>query len=175
MRFFDVEKVGCYLDAITHRVEKTADGRELKIVDLVLRVQPFTPELAAALDADVCTLLFQRNEPRSKVKRLEVRLPMSRQLLTVYLLPDEPTALAQIAFTDVEISRTRARAEKGVDGYGFVFTASFGPPSPQDLEFVCGWHGNQKFLTFEPQEKELDFDAPTTIAHRKPRAAAPAH
>jgi hypothetical protein len=43
MRLFDGdERIGCYLDGVNLRLEKTKD-QELKVVDLTLRVQPFTP------------------------------------------------------------------------------------------------------------------------------------
>ena len=167
MRFFDVDKVGCYLDTIAHRLE-TVDDQEVKIVDLTLRVQPFTSELAVACDPDIHAALFLRGsgEPKPKVKALEFRLPVERQQLTVFLLPEADRA--QIAFPEVEITRVRARTEKNVDGYALVFHARFGPPSAKDLEFVCAWHGQQRFLAFQPQNHELEFEAAPAPRARKP-------
>jgi hypothetical protein len=157
MRFFDDDKVGCYLDDIGHRVEKTKDGNEIKMVDLTLRVQPLTPELAVSLDPDVRSLLFAMNsgEPKPKIKTLEFKLTVPRQQLNVYLLPEsaDPT----LAFFDVEISGPRARTEKGVDGYGFVFYASVGPLGSRELEYVQDWHTQQRFVSFAPQQPALDF------------------
>jgi hypothetical protein len=158
MRFFDDDKVGVYLDGIDHRVEKTKDGDEVKMVDLTLRVQPFTPELAGSLDPDVRALLFNLGdaEPKKKLKAIHFDLTVPRQVLTVHLLPE---LAEQIAFADVDITGVRARTEKGVDGFGLVFYASFGPASPRDLEYVCDWLTQQRFLTFQPQEPALNFDA----------------
>lgn len=177
MRFFDQDKVGCYLDDIGHRVEKTSDGKETKMVDLTLRVQPFTPELATSLDPDVRALLFSLNsvEPKPKIKSLEFRLVTKRQVLRVFSLPE--SAEPQIAFFDAEISGPRARTEKGVDGFGFVFYASIGPVSARELEYLCDWHTTQRFVTFEPQAPALDFagkeDAPAEPA-TPPRRGRPA-
>ena len=177
MRFFDDDRVGCYLDDIGHRVEKTKDGREIKMVDLVLRVQPLTPELAVALDADVRALLFTMNDaqPKPKLKAVEFRLPVPRQQVTVTLLPDDAPQGA-IVFTEVEITGTRARTEKGVDGFGLVFYASVGPVSASDLEYICAWHTQQRFVTFHEQQPALfdTTDAPENVARHVPRRHASA-
>jgi hypothetical protein len=159
MRFFDEDHVGCYLDAIGHRVEKTKDGGEVKMVDLTLRVQPFTPALAVALDPDVRALLFNLTDggPKPKIKALHFQLTCPRQAVTVHLVPDVDAGA--IHFVDVEITDVRARTEKGVDGYGLVFYASLGPVSAQELEYVCDWYTQQRFVTFHPQEPVLNFDA----------------
>lgn len=159
MGWFDIERVGVYLDDIGHRVEQTKDGKEIKMIDLTLRVQPFTPELAASLDTDVRALLFAMSDgqPKPKIKALEFRLPCPRQQMFVHLLPEETEVAAQIAFLDVDITRPRARTEKGVDGYGLVFYASFGPVSKEDLEYICNWHTQQRFVTFVQQAPTLDF------------------
>jgi hypothetical protein len=171
MRLFDDDKIGCYLDDIGHRVEKTKDGKEIKVVDLTLRVQPFTPAVAEALDPDVRSLLFGLGdgEPKPKIKAVEFRLPIPRQVVDVFVLP-EGDVPPGIRFIDVEISGPRARTEKGVDGYGFVFYASFGPVSARELEFVCAWHTQQRFLTFQAQMPSLldDIAADPTPA-RGPR------
>jgi hypothetical protein len=174
MRFFDEDKVGCYLDDIGHRVEKTKDGKETPMVDLTLRVQPFTVELAAALDADVRALLFTMNEalPKAKLKAIHFRLPVPKQALGVYLLKDVDDG--GILLADVEITDPRARVEKGVDGYGFVFYASFGPVSKDELLYLVGWQTQQRFVTFHPHEPALNFKAAEEAGAppppRRPRA-----
>ena len=160
MRLFDDDRIGCYLDHIDHRVEKTKNGDEVKMIDLTLRVQPFTPELAVSLDPDVRALLFNLSdgEPKSKIKALHLALPVSRQQLQVHLLP-ETADRAGRAFLDVEISDPRARTEKGVDGFALVFYASFGPVGADELEYICEWLTQQRFVTFVPQQPVLDFAA----------------
>lgn len=157
MRFFDDDKVGCYLDDIGHRLEKTKEGGEIKMIDLTLRVQPLTPALALSLDPDVRALLFAMGDgqPKPKIKALEFKLPVDKQCMTVFLLPEDD--VAQIAFDVVEISSPRARTEKGVDGFGFVFYASFGPVGASELEYVNEWYTQQRFVTFQPQQPALDF------------------
>lgn len=157
MRLFDDDKIGVYLDDYGPRLEKTKDGKEVKMIDLTLRVQPFPADLAGSLDPDVRALLFTMNDatPKSKIKAMEFKLSVPNQVMTVFLLPEAPSA--SIAFFDVEISSPRARTEKGVDGFGFVFYASVGPVGPTELEYVQNWYTQQRFITFQPQAPALDF------------------
>jgi len=157
MRFFDDDAIGCYLDAIDHRVEKTKDGKEIKMVDLTLRVQPFTVELAAALDEDVRALLFTMGDalPKKKLKAIHFELPVPRQALTIQITPED--TIGALHVLDVEITGPRARLEKGVDGFGFVFYASFGPVGRDELAYLVNWHTQQRFVTFTPHEPVLNF------------------
>ena len=180
MRFFDADNVGAYLADIGHRVEKTKDGKEIRMVDLTLRVQPLTVDLAQALDGDVRALLFNLGDalPKGKIKAIHFALNVPRQAITVRLVPE--VYEAALVIPDVEVSDVRARVEKGVDGYALVFYASFGPVSARDLEYVCSWHTQQRFVTFHPQEPALDFSgtapeaaaAPTGGPRRVARAKA---
>jgi hypothetical protein len=156
MRLFDDDSVGCYLDHIDHRVEKTKDGKEVKLVVLTLRVQPFTPELAVSLDPDVRALLFSMSDatPKPKLKEARFNLTVPRQQLAIALLPE---LAEQLVLCDCEIGRVRARKERGVDGFGLVFYVSYGPASPRELEYVCDWLTQQRFVTFQPQQPALDF------------------
>jgi hypothetical protein len=157
MRLFDVDHVGCYLDTIGHRVEKDSDGLERRMVDLTLRVQPFTVELAQALHGDVRALLFTLNDaaPKRIVKAAAFALTVPNQTITVRPVPELDDGA--LVLMDVEITGIRARTEKGVDGYACVFDASVGPVSARELEAFTAWHTEQRFLTTHPQQPLLDF------------------
>jgi hypothetical protein len=141
------------------------------MVDLTLRCQPFGAELATALDPKVRALLFSLGDaaPKDEIAEVKFRLPIDKQHVTVYRLDEFEHA--QIVFTHVEISGIRARTEKGVDGYALVFYASFGPVGKDELEMICDWHTQQRFLTFHPQAPVLNFagkDAPEDDAPPAP-------
>lgn len=159
MRLFDGDdRIGCFLDGVNLRLEKTKDG-EVKVVDLTLRVQPFTPELAAALDPDVKVELFAMTDsrPRPKVKSVEFNLTVPKQRIQVSLLPEGGGG--GIALFDVEISGVRARTEKGVEGWALIFYASLGPVGREALDYFVGWYCEQRFLAFDPQQETMRFDA----------------
>ena len=148
-------RFGVYLDAIDHYVDRESDS-ETKMVKLTLRVQPFTPELAGSFDPDVRALLFTLTDgsPKPKIKEVKLALTVPRQMLAIYALPEAESGLV---LADCAISGCRARTEKGVDGFALIFYVSYGPASPDELEYVCAWHTTQRFITFHPQAPALDF------------------
>jgi hypothetical protein len=176
MRLFDEDKIGCYLDAIGHRIEKTSDGDPIKMIDLTLRVQPLTAALASALDLDAHAELFRLNDGSAKeiVKSIEFAIRVPNQRILIYATPDIPDP--STVLLDAEITSVRARTEKNVDGFALVFYASVGPVDRDQLEYVCRWHGEQRFLTFDKQQPALDFEpvGETPKPPRRPRAVSSA-
>lgn len=171
MRLFDQDHVGCYLDTIGHRVEKV-DGLERRMVDLTVRVQPFTVQLAQALHGDVRALLFSLGDatPKPLIHSVKFDLTYPNQTITVRPLAEADDGA--LVLMDVEISGIRARTEKGVDGYALVFDASLGPVSARELEAFTAWHTEQRFLTCHPQQPVLDFaGAPDDAPPAPPKPA----
>lgn len=180
MQLFDTDRVGCYLDGVNLRLEKTKEA-EHKVIDLTLRVQPFTPELAAALHPEVRALLFTMNDatPKPLLKSVELKLPgvLPKQHMDCYTLPDEGEA--GFTLLHAEISDPRARTEKGVEGYAFVFYATIGPVGRDELEFVTNWYTQCRFVTFREAQATMDFagkneDATEAKPPRRGRRAAAA-
>src|SRR5437879_2769875 len=123
MRLFDTDRVGLYLDGVNLRLEKTKDN-EHKVIDLTLRVQPFTKELATSLHPDVRALLFSmtcEGAPKPLLKAVALNLTgIPKQHMDCFLLPEE-TESGGLTLLDSEIGDLRVRTEKGVDGYALIF------------------------------------------------------
>lgn len=176
MRFFDVDMVGAYLDAVTLRLEKTKDS-EQKVIDLTLRVQPFNADLAMALHPDVRALLFTGDSdgaPKPLLKAVELRMTdIPSQHIDCALLP-EGDGVSVFRLRDAELSDPRVRTEKGVDGYALIFHATIGPVGRDELEYVVNWYTQARWLTFSEAQIPMDFedadDAPPPPKTRKPRA-----
>lgn len=162
-RLFSVPKVGLFLDAYVPGVE-TRRGEETKILTLTLRVQPFDSKLATAIDdgledeSGVRTGLFKLNHPDPKphIDRLNFNLACPRQQMTIFASPD--TDRSRMCFDQVKISGTYARRQKDVNGFAFVFKASFGPVGRDEQEFIHQWLLTQRFVSFEAAEPSMDFD-----------------
>jgi len=159
MRFFDVDRVGAYLDAVTLRLEKTKDT-EHKVIDLTLRVQPFSADLANALHPEVRALLFTLTDgtPKPLLKSVELRIAdVPHQHIECALLPED--SIGAFTLRDAEVSDPRVRTEKGVDGYALIFYATIGPVGRDELEYVVNWYTQQRFVTFTEAQPVMDFDA----------------
>ena len=159
---FSTGKVGVFLEAITHKMEKRKGG-EAKVIALRCRIHPFTVQHALAINDVVRGSLFKRSgagDPLAHVRGVEFALPLERQNVDVYASPDtsEPT----IRFEQVKVSHLQAKTEKGSDGYACSFLLTFGPVTKNELEFVEAWRTSQRFLSFEQSEPDLGFDLPSS-------------
>jgi hypothetical protein len=162
-RLFSVGKVGLFLDGYTPGLEKRR-GEDVKILTLTLRAQPFDAKLATAIDdglnddSGVRAALFKLNHPDPKphLSRVNFNLACPRQRLVLFASPD--TESSRIAFDQVKIAGIYARTQKDIDGYAFVFKASFGPVGRTEQEYIHEWMLTQRFVTFEEAEPSLAFD-----------------
>ena len=154
MRLFELAKIPMYCDQITHGIESRS-GDEVKIVTLTLRVQPFSAELATAIERSVRATLFKLNhpEPQPHLKRVEFRLGVPRQKLIVFAASD--TTTPSICFDQTKIVQTYARTQKDVNGYAFVVKLSFGPVGKTELEYLQDWLLGQRCVTTEAAEPGL--------------------
>jgi hypothetical protein len=179
MQLFTVGKVGCYCDAITHRLEKRKSGDEVKVVDLKLRIQPFTAQLAAALDPSVYSfvrrMLFRQADgtPINDYKAIEFKGFGERQLLTIFATPD--TGRASIAIDECKVGKILAKTEKSVDGWALVLRVSFGPADKAELQYVSEWYTEQRFVSFAPAHPALEFEGAATTPPTEPAPATVSH
>jgi len=162
-RLFNVAKVPVQLDAVTFGIEKRR-GEDKKIVNLVLRIQPFDAKLASALDAgvgedsNIKATVFSLNsgEPKPAFIRHDFVLSLARQNLELYASSD--TTESRICITQAKISGTYVRTQKDMpSALAFVFRASFGPVGRDELEYLNLWFRAAQNVTFRESEKSLDF------------------
>lgn len=160
MDLFTVGKIPVYCDGITHRLETRKSG-ETKVVDLTLKIQPFTGQLAAALDPAeygfVKRVLFKMDsgDPTVDLRAAEFTPPGDRQRLTCYATSDstEPS----IVIDHAKVTKLRARRGKEVHGWTLYVGVSFGPLSKDELAWANQFYTSQSFITFEEAEPSLDF------------------
>ncbi len=171
MNLFTVPKIPMHCEGITHRLEKRKSG-ETKIVELALKIEPFTPQLAAALDpaeyAFVKRTLFKMGDgatPVNDLRAVEFRPPLDRQKLLCFATVD--TAMASICLDQVKVTKIRARQSKDAQGWVLYVHVSFGPVDKGELEYVNAFYAGQRWITFEEAEPSLDF-APDAEAAEAP-------
>lgn len=171
MDLFTVAKIPMYCESIAHRMEKRKD-HDVKVVDLALKIQPFTPQLAAALNQDeygfVKRTLFKMSngDPTVDLRSVEFRPPSDRQDLLCFAAPDINNK--SISLTHAKITKIRARSSKDANGWVLYVNVSFGPLSKEELMWVNDFYTAQSFITFRESEPSLEFTDDDSDADAEP-------
>jgi len=163
-RLFSAGKIGIFLDDFAPGTEKR-HGEDTKIITLALRVQPFDAKLATAIDegiggdSAVRSLLFSltTGDPKAHLERVRISLGCPPQNLAVYAAPD--IAEPRMALLQCKIGTAYARTQKDVNGFTFVFKATFGQATRDELEFLQHWYLGQQFVTFTEAEPVLETES----------------
>jgi hypothetical protein len=161
MDLFAVGKIPMYCEGIAHRIERRRE-MDTKIVDLSLKIEPFTSQLAAALDQDeygfVKRTLFKLTDasPNVDLRAVEFRPPSDRQNLLCFATPD--TAEASIALIQAKVTKIRARCSKDAAGWVLYVNVSFGPLSKTELEYVNSFYTEQRWVSWQESEPSLEFE-----------------
>lgn len=152
--FFESEKVGIWLDNISHRKVQTQDG-EAPMIDLDFRIEPITPELAAEIDPEIRRALFELSsgEPRKAIGSLGFNLTIPQQNVQVFTTPD--TERARLSLDRCDVSRVVARRVKGQDCFGLRFRFSFSHPSKEQHAYLSEHLYGQFFVTLEQTDPTL--------------------
>lgn len=162
-RLFNVGKVGLFVDAVALGKEKRKNGEEATVLKLTLRCEPFTRELAAAIDEglggdhNVLGSVFKLHspEPKPHIERVALSLDCPRQRLDLYASPD--TDSSRLCFDQVKIGGFYVRTQKDSNAIAAVFTASFGPFGRDEMEACAQYFRAQAFITFSEAEPSLAF------------------
>lgn len=163
-RLFSVGKVGVFVDTVSLGKEKRKGGDEATVLKLACRVDPFTSELAAAIDeglggdTNVRASVFRLNDakPKPHLERLDMSLDCPRQRVDLYASPD--TDSSRICFDQVKVSGFYVRAQKDSAALTAIFTLAFGPFGKDELEAATQYFRNQMFCSFHAAEPSLAFD-----------------
>lgn len=152
--FFESEKVGIWLDNISHRKVQTQDG-EAPMLDLDFRIEPITPELSAEIDPEIRRALFEltSGEARKAIGSLGFNLTIPQQNVQIFTTPD--TERARLSLDRCDVSRIVARRIKGQDCFGLRFRFSFSHPSKEQHAYLSEHLYGQFFVTLEQTDPTL--------------------
>ena len=170
-KLFEAEKVGIFLDGIGHRKVKLKDG-DAPMLDLDVRIEPLTPELATEIDPEIKRALFEltSGEPRPLVSRVAFKLQIPQQNVHIYATPD--TDRARLVFDRCDVSRVVARRVKDIDCFGLTFRLSFSHPSKDQHAYLAEHLYQQFFATTEQTDPDLFEDRTPAHTPRKTKAEA---
>jgi hypothetical protein len=160
-RLFTTEKVALFVQSVSLGKEKRKDGEEATILKLGVHLDPFTPELANAIDeglggdtnvrASVFTL--GTGEPKPHLERIDLGLACPRQRMDIYASPDTETS--RLCFDQVKVQSFYVRTQKDADTLTAVLKLAFGPFSKDELEAATQYFRSQLFVTFQEAEPTL--------------------
>lgn len=157
---FAIGKVPTFLDRITHRLETRDGGEIVKVLDLVLRVQPFDFANARTfLDENLLAGVLFNPQTHFLIGGLkEVVFDLDDDTIpnqNVVLFATPATKEPSIAFRQLAIGKVRARIEKAESGWGLVFHATFGPVGREDLEYINAWYTESRCLTWSAAQASM--------------------
>lgn len=152
--FFTSEKVGLWLDNISHRKVQTQDG-EAPMLDLDFRIEPLTPEIASEIDPEIKRALFEMTsgEPRKTIGAIGFNLAIPQQNVQIFATPD--TERARLALDRCDVSKIVARRVKAIDCFGLRFRFSFSHPSKEQHAYLAEHLYGQFFVTVEQTDPSL--------------------
>ncbi|MCC6349484.1 MAG: hypothetical protein IT347_07835 [Candidatus Eisenbacteria bacterium] len=161
---FSVGKVGMFVEAVQLGVEKRRGGDEVTVLKLTLKVDPFTPELAAAIDeglggdSNVRTSVFKMTDgtPKPHIERVAFNLHCPRQRMDLYASSD--TDSARLCFDQVRVNGCYVRVQKDSRALAAVFSVAFGPVGPTELAAAQQYFHAQCFVSWSEAEPSFDFD-----------------
>lgn len=166
---FDTGNLPCYLERMGHKKLKIGQD-EFKGTEIVLRIDPFTPELASEL-AETKGVIFRRNdgEPNPHVDMVSFTYAPKAQ--RIEFRPD-PQLKPSVVIPEAKVSAFRVRKPKDGTQWVLRFRIVFAEIAGADLLYLKEALFEQRFLTFENAETGL-FDEAEKAAKRDAREAKP--
>jgi hypothetical protein len=117
---FSSNDIGLYLDGLDHRVIKDKAGEEMKGVDLTMRIEPLTAELASEIAVEVRRTLFRLDDVEV-VKHLK-NATFTKLGIRPHSVEFRPDAKAPVSLLLDEVKFDAFKARIPKDGAHWVFT-----------------------------------------------------
>lgn len=141
------------LSDVTFKTERV-DGETHKVVGLTLFIQPFTPDLANALNVKGRLFSLKDGEPLANMLGCDLAIDESLQRMTIRLAPDQSDASAEIPNVSIE-RKLSVRRDKEGPVYNATVRATFDYPSANDLLFLASRVNETDFFEFAAEQGDL--------------------
>lgn len=167
---FETENVPCYIERMGHKNIKIGKDK-FKGTELVLRVDPFSAELAAELE-DVKSRLYRRNDAEADPHIDSVSFTFRPKPQLIEIRPAEDVVKASVKILEAKVGKFRAR--KPSDGTQWVlkFNVTFAEVSGNDLLYLKEALFEQRFFTFADAQGGL-FEEAEKEERRESKDAKP--
>lgn len=164
---FDTPHVPVYVERMGYRWTKV--GRDkFKATELVLRIDPFTPELAGELE-HAKSICFRRNDAEVNPHIDAVSFTFRPKLQTIQVFA-EPTLKPSITIAEAKISKIKVRKPSDGSQWVLVFRATFAEVSGQELLYLKEALFEQRFLSFSDSQGGLFAESEEEARKESPAA-----
>lgn len=167
---FETKNVPCYIERMGHKTIKI--GKEkYKGTELVLRVDPFTAELASEIGNTKGTI-FRRNDVEANPELESASFSYKPKPQRIEIRPDPQIKRASVNIPESKIGKFRVRKPSDGTQWVLVFRVVFTEVSGDDLLYLKEALFEQRFFSFENAEAGL-FDEAEKEARREAKEAKP--
>lgn len=146
-----------HLDGVEPALGKDKDGEQITETVLAWRIHPFSPELAAELDAMVRNTLWSigKVDVQEKIKSIQFELKVPAFAIALKAAPDMSHNSLEIPYARLDKNAVVAKKHKDVAGWALTFKTRIPTPDANSLAFLHAGYTRQHWLTFEPAEPDL--------------------
>lgn len=167
---FEKQNIPCYIERLGHKLLKIGK-EEYKGTEMVLKIDPLTPELAAELEA-VKGICFRRNDAEVNQHIDAVSFTERPRPQVIELRPDPTLAKYSVKIEEAKISKITVRKPKDGQQWVLKFRAVFAEVSGADLLYLKEALFEQRYFTFYEAQGGL-FEEAEAEERRESRAARP--
>lgn len=167
---FETKNVGMYLERLGHKQLKI--GKDVfKGTELVLKVDPLTPELASELE-QVKGICFRRNDADANPHIDAVSFTYKPKPQVVELRPDPEISKPSVKIPEAKVSKIKVRKPKDGQQWVLRFYLTFAEVSGADLLYLKDALFEQRFFSFDDAQGGL-FEEAEREARANAREAKP--
>lgn len=158
------------------------EEKDLVLLKIDCEVEPFAPELAADLDADVRNTLYTRQDAaiKTKVTSISWDLGIPAQLVDLRMAPDQDEPSFTLA--EAKVSNLKTKRSGKSNAWRLTFTLTCLPATAHQMNAIIDSYTKTRYTDWEAAQPDLFSDSTKkrTKAVRAERAqgigeGAPAH
>lgn len=161
---FDTQLIPCYVERMGHKTIKIGKDK-YKGTELVLRIDPFTPELAVELEA-VKGICFRRNdgEVNPHIDAVSFTVKPKPQTVEIHGAPE---IQASVKIHEAKLSKVRVRKPSDGSQWVMVFRVTFAEIGGNDLLYLKDALFEQRFFSFNDAQGGLFTEAEAEARREK--------
>lgn len=162
MQMFSTQGVPCYIAGMIGKRVKV--GKEkFKGIELTLRIDPFTPELASEI-GDIKSKLFKRHDASVDPNVDSATFTFKPKTQYVEIKPEPALSWAPVKIQEAKVTKFRVRRPADGTQWVLVFKVAFAESDANDLLYLKDALFETRFFSFADSQGGLFADAEAEAA-----------